>query len=212
VIGLWVGGFVHNASGRQQRFILASQSPRRRELLKRAGYHFQVVPSTVDESIFDDTRDPETYAKTLALAKAEEVADRFPDALVLGADTVVDCNGEIIGKPCDRDHAEAITRRVFAQAHRVVTGLALVCRAGDLAVVEADVTIVYPKPMTEAGIAAHLAGGSWEGKAGAYAIQETGDQFVERVEGSISNVIGLPMELLDRLIRERIGQFPSRPI
>ncbi|MFC1762007.1 Maf family protein [Planctomycetota bacterium] len=199
-------------SGRPQRFILASQSPRRRELLKRAGYTFEVIPSAVDESTFDETLDPETYVKTLALAKAEEVADRFPDRLVMGADTVVDCNGEIIGKPRNRTDAEAITRRVFAQAHRVVTGLALICRIKNLVVVEVDVTVVYPKPMTEAGIAAHLAGGSWEGKAGAYAIQETGDQFVERVDGSLSNVIGLPMELLGQLLREQVGQIPQPPL
>ena len=188
-------------------FILASQSPRRNTLLAEAGYRFQVIPSTIDESVFDDQRmEPEDYAKRLALAKAQDVAQRFPAQLVLGADTIVDCRGRIIGKPRDAAHAEQLTRRLFSQPHRVITGLALVCRVAHREVVEADCTTVYPKPMTEEQIAAHIQGGSWEGKAGAYAIQETGDQFVERLEGSLSNVIGLPLELLARLLRDWIGQ------
>ena len=182
--------------------ILASQSPRRRELLMEAGYCFEVVPSSIDESTIDDGLSAEAYTQTLARAKALDVSPAYPDALVLGADTVVDCDGDIIGKPHDAADAERIVRRVFSRAHRVVTGLALVRQRDGLFLQAVDVTVVYPKPMTEAGIAAHIRGGSWEGKAGAYAIQETGDQFVERIEGSLSNVIGLPLERLAQLLRD----------
>ncbi|TFH55286.1 MAG: septum formation protein Maf [Gemmatimonadales bacterium] len=193
------------SSDKQIGFILASQSPRRRELLERAGYYsFDVIPSSVDESQFSSHMAPVLYAQTLARAKAGEVADRYPERLVLGADTIVACDDEIIGKPDDTAHAERIVRRLFGQPHRVITGIALVCRVRKFEVVAADTTVVYPKAMTEADIAAHIRGRSWEGKAGAYAIQETGDRFVERLEGSFSNVVGLPLELLERLLKEHV--------
>jgi septum formation protein len=181
--------------------ILASASPRRRELLAQAGYAFEVVPSDVDEFAFaDDALSPREHAEALALAKAREVASRYPDALVIGADTIVDCDGRIIGKPADAVEAEAITRRLFAAPHKVITGLALVRLRDSTQIVRSDVTIVYPRKMTEDQIANHVAGGSWQGKAGAYAIQETGDEFVDHLEGSLTNVVGLPMELLQQLL------------
>jgi septum formation protein len=188
-------------SGSEVQLILASASPRRRELLARAGYTFEVVPSDVDESAFaDNMSDPRRYAETLALAKARDVASRYPDALVIGADTIVDCDGRIIGKPTDAAEAEAITRRLFTAPHKVITGLALVRFRDNTEVVRSDVTIVHPRKMTEQQIARHVAGGSWQGKAGAYAIQETGDEFVDHLEGSLTNVVGLPIELLMGLL------------
>lgn len=183
------------------RIILASASARRRDLLAQAGYTFEVVPSDVDESTFEGkTASPREYAETLALAKARSVAHRHPDALVIGADTLVDCGGRIIGKPADAEEAEAITRKLFSAPHNVITGLALVRLRDNTQIVRSDVTIVYPRRMTEGQVAKHIAGGSWEGKAGAYAIQETGDEFVDHIEGSLTNVMGLPMELLRRLL------------
>jgi septum formation protein len=187
----------------QSRIILASASARRRDLLAQAGYTFEVVASDVDESAFDaGTASPREYAEALALAKARSVARRYPDALVIGADTVVDCDGEIIGKPADAAEAEAITRKLFSAPHEVITGLALVRLRDHTQVVRSDVTIVYPRKMTERQITRHIAGGTWEGKAGAYAIQETGDEFVDHIEGSLTNVMGLPMELLQRLLND----------
>ncbi len=185
------------------RIILASASPRRRDLLTQAGYTFEVVPSDVDESAFEGSAaSPQEHAEALALAKARSVARRYPDALVIGADTIVDCDGEIIGKAADAEEAEAITRKLFRAPHKVITGLALVRLRDNTQVVRSDVTVVYPRKMTEDQIARHIAGGSWEGKAGAYAIQETGDDFVDHIEGSLTNVMGLPMELLERLLRD----------
>lgn len=194
----------------QIQFILASASPRRQSLLQDAGYRFEVIPSAVDEEAFEaDGLDAETLCNRLALAKARDVAQRFPDTLVLGADTVVDLDGEIIGKPDNAAHAEQITRKLFGKPHNVITGIALTCIAKGIEIVETETTIVYPRPLTEQQIADHIASGNWHGKAGAYGIQETGDEFIERIEGSFTNVIGLPMEQIQRLL-ETVGICPLR--
>ena len=183
------------------QFILASASPRRKLLLEKAGYVFDVITSAVDESAFDtEGISSVEHTRQLALAKAKDVARQHPDKLVLGADTIVDFDGQIIGKPDDADHAEQITRKLFSAPHKVITGIALVRIARAIEIVEADTTIVYPKQLTEAQIAEHIRKEDWKGKAGAYGIQETGDEFVERIEGSFTNVIGLPMELTERLL------------
>jgi len=188
---------------RQNTFILASASPRRKLLLRKAGYMFEVICSGVDESAFEaDEADPIGHARRLALAKAEAVARKYPGRLVLAADTVVDFNGTIIGKPRDAADAERITRLLFSAPHKVITGIALVNITDSVEIVEADVTVVYPKRLTGQQIARHIHKGDWKGKAGAYGIQETGDEFVERIEGSFTNVIGLPMERVQRLLAQ----------
>jgi len=216
-----------------QPLILASASPRRKQLLADAGYKFTVVVSQIDESVFPtENIAPVEYAKQLALAKANDVADKHPDSIVIGADTVVDFEGQIIGKPRDARHAEEITRMLFSKPHKVITGLALVCKSGTgirrkafcgLAVssragspcykiVEAETTVVYPKKLTDAQIDEHIKSGIWCDKAGAYAIRdnpsspngcaEASDPFVDHIDGSMTNVMGMPMELLKRLATE----------
>lgn len=189
------------AGPKAAQFILASASPRRRDLLARAGYSFEIVVPDVDESAY--SQDGQTacrLAEILALAKATAVARHYPERLVLGADTVVDADGEIIGKPTDAADAERITRKLFSAAHQVITGVALLRLADGLEIVRSDVTTVYPKPLTEQQIAEHVAGGNWQGKAGAYGIQDSGDAFVDHLDGSLTNVMGLPMELIHRLL------------
>lgn len=185
--------------------ILASASPRRRQLLSDAGYRFEVVEPDVDESVFP-TRGMTTreYAETLALAKARSVAPMYPNHWVIGADTIADFDGEIIGKPIDADDAERITKKLFSAPHKVITGIAMIRLCDSVERVESDVTTVYPKMMTAEQIAEHVKGGTWRDKAGAYAIQETGDAFVERIEGSLTNVMGLPMELLKSLLTQKL--------
>jgi len=195
-----------------QALILASASPRRKQLLAEAGYKFKVVPSKVDEAFFpaEDVA-PVEYAKKLALAKANDVADRFPEYLVIGADTVVDFAGRIVGKPADAKDAEEITRMLFSRPHKVITAVAVVCKNRKVEIVEADTTVVYPKSLTDSQIAGHIAAGLWRDKAGAYAIREkapsspksyaeASDPFVDHIDGSLTNVMGLPVELLKRLI------------
>lgn len=188
-----------------RRIILASASPRRKDLLTQAGYAFDIAPSNVDEEAFSsDGHTSARYTEILALAKARDVAPRYPARIVLGADTIVDCEGEIIGKPTDERDAERITKKLFSRPHQVITGLALIRLADGVEIVRSDITTVYPRQLSDEQIAGHIAGGTWEGKAGAYGIQETGDEFVDRIEGSFTNVMGLPMELLQHLL-EKFG-------
>ncbi len=181
--------------------ILASASPRRRQLMFEAGYEFTVVLPEVDESAFKtNDADPVEYTKRLALAKAKSVAPKHPDSFVIGADTIVDFQGRIIGKAADAKEAEQITGKLFSAPHKVITGVAIVRLSDGTELVRSDSTTVYPRKMTADQIADHIKGGSWRDKAGAYAIQETGDEFVEKIEGSLTNVMGLPMELLESLL------------
>jgi septum formation protein len=187
-------------------FILASASRRRKQLLTQAGYKFKVVPSDIDEAAYPTMgANACEYAKRLALAKAKSVAEKFPDHLVIGADTVVDFNGQIVGKPADAKEAEQLTKKLFSAPHKVITGVAFVRRSDGTELSVSDVTTVYPKKLTAKQIAKHIKGGSWRDKAGAYAIKEKGDEFVERIEGSLTNVMGLPMELLQRLLKKFVG-------
>jgi septum formation protein len=179
--------------------ILASASPRRKQLLAEAGYKFRVVPPEIDESAFEGTEACK-YAEQLALAKARDVAGEFPDCLVIGADTVVDFRGEIIGKAANEKEAEVITRKLFSAPHKVITGVAIVRAADGVEIVESETTTVFPKVLTDKQIAEHIKSQSWRNKAGAYAIKEGGDAFIERIEGSLTNVMGLPMELLGRMM------------
>jgi septum formation protein len=185
--------------------ILASASERRRQLLAEAGFEFTCVEPDIDESSYvAGAGNPREYAERLALAKAKSVAEKYPESLVIGADTVADFEGEVIGKPADAKEAEEITRKLFSRPHKVITAVAIVRVSDGTEIVESEATTVYPKKLTEGQIAEHIRGGSWRGKAGAYAIQE-GDEFVERIDGSLTNVMGLPMELVHRLLKKFIG-------
>lgn len=173
--------------------------------MAEAGYKFICVTPDIDESAFlEEGISPDEYAWRLALAKAKNVAEKHPDCLVIGADTVVDFNGQIIGKPADARQAEEITRKLFSAPHKVITAVAIVRLSDGIEIVESDTTTVYPKRLSDQQIAEHIKGGSWRDKAGAYAIKETGDEFIEKIDGSLTNVMGLPMELLQRLLKRFI--------
>lgn len=186
-----------------EQIVLASASPRRKDILTKAGYKLIVEKSDIDESQFSaDKIEPYKFAEQLALAKAKNVAPNHPDKIVLGADTIVDYDDTIIGKPGDKKEAEEIVRKLFSKPHKVITGVALVRINDNTELVTHDVTIVYPKKMSREQIREHILSGTWKDKAGAYAIQETGDEFVERIEGSLTNVMGLPLELIKKLLSE----------
>ncbi len=181
--------------------VLASASPRRRQLLAEAGYEFTCFPPDIDESAFPaEGVNPCEYAKRLALAKARNAAVKYPRSLVIGADTVVDFKGQIIGKAANDKEAERITRKLFSAAHKVITAVAIVRLSDGIELSESDTTTVYPKRLTSEQIAEHIESETWRDKAGAYAIKENGDEFIERIGGSLTNVMGLPMELLQRLL------------
>jgi len=184
-------------------FILASRSPRRADLLTEAGYRFQVVPPPLAEPPDAPGAAPGPLAEALAYFKARSVQARRPDRIVLGADTVVAHEGEIFGKARDADDARRLLATIAGTRHAVTTGLAVLVparRGGEPhRLLAADTTAVTVKPLTDEQVDAYVASGEWRDKAGAYAIQETADAFVERIEGSFTNVVGLPMELLERV-------------
>ncbi len=189
----------------QYSFILASASPRRKKLLTEAGYKFTVVQPDIDESAFPAKGiEACEYAERLALAKAKSVAEKYPDSLVIGADTVVDFQGQIIGKPANAKEAEQITKKLFSRPHKVITGIAIVRLSNGIELSESDTTTIYPKKLTTEQIARHIKSETWRDKAGAYSIKENGDEFIERIQGSLTNVMGLPMELLEQLLKRFI--------
>ena len=178
--------------------ILASQSPRRVELLKQIIKKFLVVPSEVDE-VCSPNLSPEENAIALGRKKADWVADRHPRHLVIGADTLVVLKNEIIGKPTDVEDACRILRRLNGREHKVITGVAVV---HSKTLSAASVSRVRIKPLTQNEIASYVNSGEPMDKAGAYAIQGQGSFLVESYEGSYSNIIGLPVEMLKDLLQK----------
>ena len=177
---------------------LASGSPRRRELLEQLGLSLTIVSPDVDETPFDG-EDPVAYVRRLAIAKAFAV-EAAPDALVIAADTTVDLGGEILAKPDDAAHAADMLRRLSARTHRVHTGVAV--RLGDRFAAEVVTSLVTFVPLTPATIEWYVATGEPMDKAGAYAVQGAGGVFVQRIRGSVSNVVGLPLHEVVRLAGE----------
>ncbi len=185
-----------------KRLVLASGSPRRRELLAEAGWAFDVVVPDVDETLPEGVG-PEAAAVAIARRKADAAAALAGDGIVIGADTiVVTPAGEVLGKPADEADARRMLGELSGSTHRVITGVAIVDTATGARVERAVSTVIVFGKMCAAEIDAYVASGEALGKAGAYAIQETGDRFVERVEGSFTNVVGLPMEAVARMLRE----------
>ncbi len=184
--------------------ILASGSPRRRELMRQAGYAFEVVAPDVDEPRITDKAGvwPAAWAEALAYLKAAAVARRFPQRIVIGADTVCVHQHGMVGKPADRDDARRILQHFFAGPGEVITGLAVLHLASGQRIITHEVTRLVMRAMSQADIEAYLESGAWQGKAGAYALQEGGDRFVEKMTGSESNVVGLPMEKLADVLRD----------
>lgn len=184
--------------------LLASASPRRRDLLGRAGVSFEVRPAEVDESACEGEA-PEHYAARLARAKALEVARRSgadPPRWVLGADTIVVLGGRVYGKPADAEDAARMLAELLGRTHRVLTAVALARSDGGALHeirVESHVTLRAAEPPE---IRAYVATGEPLDKAGAYALQGAGGRFVHRVKGSRSNVIGLPLDETLALLRE----------
>ena len=180
--------------------VLASGSPRRRELLTQLGVVFTTAAPDVDETPHPG-EGPVGYVHRLAIAKAFAV-DVPPGALVVAADTTVDLGGEILGKPEDADDARTMLGRLSARTHRVHTGVAL--RRGEELISEVITTLVTFTPLTPALIDWYVSTGEPLDKAGAYAVQGAGGVLVQRVHGSVSNVVGLPLHSVARLA-EQLG-------
>jgi septum formation protein len=182
------------------RLILASGSLGRRELLKRAGFQFEIMPADIDEPTGEDAHDPRAYVQQVSWLKAAAVAPRIEQGLVLAADTVGWINGRIIGKPADEADARGILRTLAGTVHELWTGVTLWRRPDDMQTIWQEVSRVHFKAMSDTELDTYLATRTWQGCSGAYAIGENDDPYVTVVEGSVSNVIGLPMETLERMV------------
>lgn len=181
------------------RLILASQSPRRRELLQQIGIQFSVVPSDFEEKM--GTRfAPSTLVEQNALGKSLDVQKKYPNALILGADTIVVINGQVVGKPTDNEDAVKMLQSMEGRHHTVHTGVALLEKGRWC--VRSRVTRVMMRSLTEAQIRAYVATGEPMDKAGSYAIQGIGASFVESIEGCYTNVVGLSLPLLFDMFKE----------
>jgi MAF protein len=184
------------------QLILASRSPRRRDLLAHLGLPFRVVIPHVDEDVAPvTTGQPEELAEALALAKAEAVARDQPDGVVIAADTIVVDGDTVLGKPADSSEAAATLRRLRGREHRVITGLAVVDAGSGRRAASHVVTAVRMRPYSDAAIAAYVARGESLDKAGAYAIQDEQFQPVASYDGCYCNVVGLPLKALLMLLR-----------
>lgn len=182
------------------QLILASQSPRREYLLKQAGLHFSVIPSRIDENAFQLT-EPGDYVKTLAMAKADDVARQYPEGWVIGADTIVTIGQSILGKPQNPEDAKAMLKRLSGQAHAVFTGYAIVNHNAARRVCDTVETTVEFKDLSNEEIDWYTQSDEPFDKAGAYAIQGLGTFLVRRINGSYTNVVGLPVcEVIENLL------------
>lgn len=183
------------------RIILASASPRRRELLKKVVRRFKVVPSGVDEDRFRGL-EPNALALEAALAKARAVGRKHPSSLIIAADTLVLLGDKVFGKPASRDRARAMLAKMSGKTHKVITAVVLYRKDRGRLVAGLEMSRVTFKKLGRKAIEDYLDSCEYLDKAGAYAIQESGDSLVARLEGDYDNVVGLPVALLQRLMAE----------
>ena len=178
-----------------RKILLASQSPRRKEILGLMGFTFEsVVPDVPNENSYLDATDIERSIQRLAFAKAQSVAQGHPGALVLGADTIVYCERAILGKPRDAAQARDMLHRIKGRAHMVYSGIALVCAEDDFSQTAVEKTTVVVRAIEDPEIEEYLDDRGYLDKAGAYAIQGSAMVFISRIDGCYYNVVGLPIE------------------
>lgn len=185
------------------RIILASASPRRRELMALAGYDFEVICADINET-FPKNAVPEDVVKSLALQKAQAVAENHSDAVVVGSDTVVALDGKILGKPHSEREAAEMLRLLSGRKHKVYTGVAIVC--GEKVKNFFDETDVEFYPLSDAEIEAYVATGEPMDKAGSYGIQGKGALLVKGISGDYFNVMGLPISKVYREMRDFLAE------
>lgn len=187
------------------QLILASSSPRRKELLEQLSLSFEVVTSSVDESLIELT-EPEQLVMELALRKARSVAaTSFSSAVIIGADTVVSIDGKILGKPKDKEHAVQMLQQLSNRKHQVFTGISLVeVRTGQIRQILSNFqkTDVWMRTLSEQDISWYVETGEPMDKAGSYGIQAFGACLVDRIDGCYFNVVGLSLSLLKKMFRQ----------
>lgn len=181
--------------------ILASASPRRKDILEKFGVKFKIIPSNINEE-FDESNDPIEVVSSLALDKCRDVASRTSEGnIIIAADTIVYYDS-ILGKPKDREDAFNTMKILSGNTHKVITGLAIIDRKNNKTIVDYEVTKVKFRDLNDDKIKRYLDTQEYVDKAGAYGIQGYGEILVESIEGSFSNVVGLPITKLDKLLEE----------
>ena len=185
------------------KLILASASPRRAELLRQGGYEFErATPALAEPDAFCVALPPALQAEALSFFKASAVSQAHHQGVILAADTVVALGRQIFGKPRDVDDAYRILSTLAGTEHEVITGVTILEAPTGRRRIAHDVTRVRMRRLLDERLRRYIDGGGWEGKAGAYGIQDQSDPFVERMDGSFTNVVGLPMELVAELLVE----------
>jgi septum formation protein len=190
----------------ERKLILASKSPRRKRLLKEAGFIFEIVPSPFEEEI-DQEQDPHVLAVELSREKAAPVAIANAESIVISADTLVVLDGHIMGKPRDAKEAKAMLGKLSGNGHEVITGFTIRCESLKKETSMAVTTKVFFRELSDEEISEYVATGEPMDKAGAYGIQGKGGELVEHVEGDILNVVGLPL----KEVRETLKDFNIHP-
>jgi len=193
------------------RLILASKSPRRRYLLNQAGLEFSVIPSSFDESSVT-LSSPDAYVRQLAENKARDISEQYPDSWVIGADTIVLIDGTILGKPGSPAEARTMLKSLNGRTHQVLTGYCICCHRAGSRFSETVKTDVCFKKLTDREIDWYISSGEPFDKAGAYGIQGIGTFLVKRINGSYTNVVGLPIcEVVELLINENVLRLTIDP-
>ncbi len=181
--------------------ILASSSPRRRDLLRQIGVDFDIFPADVNESILAG-ESPEDYAVRVSLDKVRVVAKKVGEGIIIAADTIVVFKDIVLGKPVDSEDAKRMLEMLSGKMHRVITGLAVMNAATGVVICRASTTSVWFRNLDEDEVKKYVLSGEPLDKAGAYGIQGKGALLVARIEGCYNNVVGLPLALLDEVLRE----------
>jgi septum formation protein len=184
-----------------RKIILASISPRRKQLLKQLGLEFEVVPSDVEE-VFNPRLKPRHQVEELALQKAQAIAGQFDDAIIIGADTIVALGDEIIGKPKDSNDAKRMLKKLRGRQHTVVTGFVLIDTANNRTLIKSVETKVWFRKLSPQEISVYVEKEKPFDKAGAYAIQDLGVLFVEKIEGDYFGAVGLPLFTLAKELKK----------
>lgn len=187
-----------------KRLILASNSPRRITLLRSLGYHFDVIPHNIEEEYIQNDILPTRLVQYLADLKANDVAKRVNDAIIISADTLVFCKKSVLGKPKNVSDAKRMLRMLSNSEHDIISGVCIMDMPSKKKLLRTDRTCITMKYMSEEEIEIYIKSGEPMDKAGAYAVQGRGRKFIEKMEGSYTNAVGLPLELLKEMINDLV--------
>lgn len=202
---MWVESSIPGVIFSRKRFVLASNSPQRIKLLKLMGLSFDVVPHGVEESLYNKRLPPDVLVQYLASLKAGSVAKGLKDVFIIGADTVVLHNNEVYGKPKDEDDARRMLFLLNNSVHEVFSGLCIKELPSENEYVGVALTKIKMKNVSVYELESYVQSGEPMGKAGAYAVQGAGRRFIDRIDGSYSNVVGLPLELLYKMLNDFVN-------